>query len=158
MNFLSLRYADTLIQLRGEALAKGQEFLTWNDVQKCIDTVNVQVHEEHERKTLSAYVLCRVLTHRPYIYIVYIYIYVALLEEPVTQDLNAQLHCSCVYDIKTVEPWDDSLHDNVIPFMLLIYLFWNDIVADNKDIIDHGLCLNSYNQIVCPFCDTLPSH
>ncbi|KAE8292285.1 Ras GTPase-activating-like protein IQGAP1 p195 [Larimichthys crocea] len=36
------RYADTLIKLRGEALAKGQEFLTWNDVQKCIDTVNVQ--------------------------------------------------------------------------------------------------------------------
>uniref|UniRef100_A0A674MYF3 IQ motif containing GTPase activating protein 2 n=1 Tax=Takifugu rubripes TaxID=31033 RepID=A0A674MYF3_TAKRU len=33
----------------GETLAKGQEFLTWNDVQKCIDTVNVQVHEEHER-------------------------------------------------------------------------------------------------------------
>lgn len=47
---LSLRYADTLIQLRGEALSNGQEFLTWNDVQKCIDTVNVQVHEEHERK------------------------------------------------------------------------------------------------------------
>ncbi|KAM4616116.1 ras GTPase-activating-like protein IQGAP2 isoform 2-T2 [Polymixia lowei] len=43
------RYADTLIKLRAEALAEGQEFLTWNDVQKCIDTVNVQVHEEHER-------------------------------------------------------------------------------------------------------------
>uniref|UniRef100_G3P6Y9 IQ motif containing GTPase activating protein 2 n=1 Tax=Gasterosteus aculeatus aculeatus TaxID=481459 RepID=G3P6Y9_GASAC len=43
------RYADTLIKLREEALARGQEFLTWNDVQKCIDTVNVQVHEEHER-------------------------------------------------------------------------------------------------------------
>ncbi|KAF7661071.1 hypothetical protein LDENG_00268810 [Lucifuga dentata] len=43
------RYADTLIKLRAEALANGQEFLTWNDVQKCIDTVNVQVHEEHER-------------------------------------------------------------------------------------------------------------
>lgn len=47
---LCLRYADTLIKERAEALAKGQEFLTWNDVQKCIDTVNVQVHEEHERK------------------------------------------------------------------------------------------------------------
>lgn len=47
---LPLRYADTLIQQREETLAKGQEFLTWNDVQKCIDTVNVQVHEEHERK------------------------------------------------------------------------------------------------------------
>ncbi|XP_069034270.1 ras GTPase-activating-like protein IQGAP2 isoform X2 [Embiotoca jacksoni] len=43
------RYADMLIKQRIEALAEGQEFLTWNDVQKCIDTVNVQVHEEHER-------------------------------------------------------------------------------------------------------------
>uniref|UniRef100_A0A671S7N9 Ras GTPase-activating-like protein IQGAP1 n=1 Tax=Sinocyclocheilus anshuiensis TaxID=1608454 RepID=A0A671S7N9_9TELE len=43
------RYADTLIRLRAESLTQDQEFLTWNDVQKCIDTVNVQVHEEHER-------------------------------------------------------------------------------------------------------------
>uniref|UniRef100_A0A8C2FKH1 IQ motif containing GTPase activating protein 2 n=1 Tax=Cyprinus carpio TaxID=7962 RepID=A0A8C2FKH1_CYPCA len=43
------RYADTLIRLRSESLAQGQEFLTWTDVQKCINTVNVQVHEEHER-------------------------------------------------------------------------------------------------------------
>uniref|UniRef100_A0A8B9L7V4 IQ motif containing GTPase activating protein 2 n=1 Tax=Astyanax mexicanus TaxID=7994 RepID=A0A8B9L7V4_ASTMX len=43
------RYADTLINLRAESLAQGQEFLTWNDVQKSIDTVNFQVHEEHER-------------------------------------------------------------------------------------------------------------
>ncbi|XP_036453968.1 ras GTPase-activating-like protein IQGAP2 isoform X2 [Colossoma macropomum] len=43
------RYADTLISLRAESLAQGQEFLTWNDVQKCIDSVNFQVHEEHER-------------------------------------------------------------------------------------------------------------
>uniref|UniRef100_A0A672GV72 IQ motif containing GTPase activating protein 2 n=1 Tax=Salarias fasciatus TaxID=181472 RepID=A0A672GV72_SALFA len=31
-----------------KALTKGQEFLTWNEVQECIDTVNIQVHEEHE--------------------------------------------------------------------------------------------------------------
>uniref|UniRef100_A0A671R1D1 Ras GTPase-activating-like protein IQGAP1 n=1 Tax=Sinocyclocheilus anshuiensis TaxID=1608454 RepID=A0A671R1D1_9TELE len=43
------QYADTLIRLRDESLAQGQEFITWNDVQKCINTVNVQVHEEHER-------------------------------------------------------------------------------------------------------------
>uniref|UniRef100_A0A665VIL2 IQ motif containing GTPase activating protein 2 n=1 Tax=Echeneis naucrates TaxID=173247 RepID=A0A665VIL2_ECHNA len=43
------RYADTLIKQRADALAEGQEFLTWNDVQKCIDMVNLQVHEEHER-------------------------------------------------------------------------------------------------------------
>nr|XP_057926042.1 ras GTPase-activating-like protein IQGAP2 [Doryrhamphus excisus] len=43
------RYADTLVKLREETLTKGQEFLTWNDVQKCIDTVNIQVQEEHER-------------------------------------------------------------------------------------------------------------
>ncbi|XP_055017385.1 ras GTPase-activating-like protein IQGAP2 [Boleophthalmus pectinirostris] len=43
------RYADTLIKERAEALSIGQEFLTWNDVQKCIDVVNIQVIEEHER-------------------------------------------------------------------------------------------------------------
>ncbi|XP_037537000.1 ras GTPase-activating-like protein IQGAP2 [Nematolebias whitei] len=43
------RYADVLIEERAETLAKGQEFLTWNDLQKCIDGVNIQVHEEHER-------------------------------------------------------------------------------------------------------------
>uniref|UniRef100_A0A672LJL5 Ras GTPase-activating-like protein IQGAP1 n=1 Tax=Sinocyclocheilus grahami TaxID=75366 RepID=A0A672LJL5_SINGR len=47
--FCFVRYADTLIRLRAESLTQDQEFLTWNDVQKCIDTVNVQVHEEHER-------------------------------------------------------------------------------------------------------------
>lgn len=39
-----------LIRERADALAKDQEFLSWNDIQKCIDTVNIQVQEEHERK------------------------------------------------------------------------------------------------------------
>uniref|UniRef100_A0A8C6P415 IQ motif containing GTPase activating protein 2 n=1 Tax=Nothobranchius furzeri TaxID=105023 RepID=A0A8C6P415_NOTFU len=43
------QYADMLIKERAETLTKGQEFLSWNDVQKCIDTINIQVHEEHER-------------------------------------------------------------------------------------------------------------
>uniref|UniRef100_A0A4W5MH43 IQ motif containing GTPase activating protein 2 n=1 Tax=Hucho hucho TaxID=62062 RepID=A0A4W5MH43_9TELE len=43
------RYTDTLISLRADSLSHGLEFLTWNDVQKTIDTVNLQVHEEHER-------------------------------------------------------------------------------------------------------------
>ncbi|XP_077600730.1 ras GTPase-activating-like protein IQGAP2 isoform X1 [Stigmatopora nigra] len=42
-------YAETLIKLRNESLTNGQEFLTWNDVQKSIDSVNIQVLEEHER-------------------------------------------------------------------------------------------------------------
>ncbi|XP_036382169.1 ras GTPase-activating-like protein IQGAP2 [Megalops cyprinoides] len=43
------RYADAMITLKAEAVSEGREFLTWNDVQKCIDTVNLQVQEEHER-------------------------------------------------------------------------------------------------------------
>lgn len=39
-----------LVKLRAESLAQGQEFLTWNDVQRCIDTVNFQVNEENESK------------------------------------------------------------------------------------------------------------
>lgn len=58
---LFIRYADTLIKEREGALLKGQEFLTWNDVQKCIDTVNVQVHEEHERKKVLGFDLCNVI-------------------------------------------------------------------------------------------------
>uniref|UniRef100_A0AAY4BEK0 IQ motif containing GTPase activating protein 2 n=1 Tax=Denticeps clupeoides TaxID=299321 RepID=A0AAY4BEK0_9TELE len=42
------RYADTLVTLRSESLAQGQEFLTWNDIQKTVDQVNRQVNEEHE--------------------------------------------------------------------------------------------------------------
>ncbi|KAM6930326.1 LOW QUALITY PROTEIN: ras GTPase-activating-like protein IQGAP2 [Xenentodon cancila] len=43
------RYADMLIKERSRVLAKRQAFSDWNDVQKCIDIVNVQVQEEHER-------------------------------------------------------------------------------------------------------------
>uniref|UniRef100_A0A8C9SZV2 IQ motif containing GTPase activating protein 2 n=1 Tax=Scleropages formosus TaxID=113540 RepID=A0A8C9SZV2_SCLFO len=42
------RYSDRLITLKPDAVAKGQDFLTWNDIQACIDAVNVQVHEEHD--------------------------------------------------------------------------------------------------------------
>lgn len=52
MTLFFYRYADMLIKERAESLIKGQEFLTWNDVQKCIDAVNVQVQEEHERKEM----------------------------------------------------------------------------------------------------------
>uniref|UniRef100_A0A8C1CNW6 IQ motif containing GTPase activating protein 2 n=1 Tax=Cyprinus carpio carpio TaxID=630221 RepID=A0A8C1CNW6_CYPCA len=55
--FCFVRYADTLIRLRSESLAQGQEFLTWTDVQKCINTVNVQVHEEHESKQTLKYII-----------------------------------------------------------------------------------------------------
>uniref|UniRef100_A0A8C9SYT2 IQ motif containing GTPase activating protein 2 n=1 Tax=Scleropages formosus TaxID=113540 RepID=A0A8C9SYT2_SCLFO len=41
-------YSDRLITLKPDAVAKGQDFLTWNDIQACIDAVNVQVHEEHD--------------------------------------------------------------------------------------------------------------
>uniref|UniRef100_A0A4W5PJN1 IQ motif containing GTPase activating protein 2 n=1 Tax=Hucho hucho TaxID=62062 RepID=A0A4W5PJN1_9TELE len=40
---------DSPLGLRAESLSQGLEFLTWSDVQKTIDTVNLQVHEEHER-------------------------------------------------------------------------------------------------------------
>ena len=59
------RYADTLISLRAEALDEGKEFLTWNDVQKCVDTVNVQVHEEHERRCPPHYCLSLLCSVQP---------------------------------------------------------------------------------------------
>uniref|UniRef100_A0A8V5H182 Uncharacterized protein n=1 Tax=Melopsittacus undulatus TaxID=13146 RepID=A0A8V5H182_MELUD len=43
------RYIDDLMKLKAQTRAEGNEFITWNDIQSCIDRVNIVVHEEHER-------------------------------------------------------------------------------------------------------------
>ncbi|NXB74647.1 IQGA1 protein, partial [Donacobius atricapilla] len=45
----SQRYIDDLVKLKAERNAKGNEFITWNDIQSCVDHVNKVVSEEHER-------------------------------------------------------------------------------------------------------------
>ncbi|XP_056355567.1 ras GTPase-activating-like protein IQGAP1 [Oenanthe melanoleuca] len=45
----SQRYIDGLVKLKAERSAEGNEFITWNDIQSCVDHVNKVVHEEHER-------------------------------------------------------------------------------------------------------------
>ncbi|NXH97404.1 IQGA1 protein, partial [Pachycephala philippinensis] len=45
----SQRYVDDLVKLKAQTRAEGNEFITWNDIQSCIDHVNKVVHEEHER-------------------------------------------------------------------------------------------------------------
>ncbi|XP_036245250.1 ras GTPase-activating-like protein IQGAP1 [Molothrus ater] len=45
----SQRYIDDLVKLKAERSAEGNEFITWNDIQSCVDHVNQVVHEEHER-------------------------------------------------------------------------------------------------------------
>lgn len=44
------RYIDDLMKLKAQAHTEGNEFITWNDIQSCVDRVNVVVHEEHESK------------------------------------------------------------------------------------------------------------
>ncbi|KAK1891744.1 Ras GTPase-activating-like protein IQGAP1, partial [Dissostichus eleginoides] len=43
------RYMDELMRLKAAAREDGCDYLTWNDIQACIDQVNLTVHEEHER-------------------------------------------------------------------------------------------------------------
>ncbi|NXW06222.1 IQGA1 protein, partial [Fregetta grallaria] len=43
------RYIDDLMKLKAQTRAEGNEFITWNDIQSCVDRVNIVVHEEHER-------------------------------------------------------------------------------------------------------------
>ncbi|NXN36313.1 IQGA1 protein, partial [Rhinoptilus africanus] len=45
----SQRYIDDLMKLKAQTRAEGNHFITWNDIQSCIDRVNIVVHEEHER-------------------------------------------------------------------------------------------------------------
>ncbi|KAM4748418.1 ras GTPase-activating-like protein IQGAP1 [Rhinophrynus dorsalis] len=43
------RYIDELLKLKQQAREEGNEFITWNDIQACVNTVNTMVQEEHER-------------------------------------------------------------------------------------------------------------
>ncbi|KFZ53960.1 Ras GTPase-activating-like IQGAP1, partial [Podiceps cristatus] len=45
----SQRYIDDLMKLKAQTRAEGNEFITWNDIQSCVDRVNIAVREEHER-------------------------------------------------------------------------------------------------------------
>lgn len=41
---------DELLRLRAAARDDGCDYLTWNDIQACVDQVNFTVQEEHERE------------------------------------------------------------------------------------------------------------
>ncbi|KAJ8247480.1 hypothetical protein GJAV_G00246910 [Gymnothorax javanicus] len=45
----SQRYMDELMRLKAAAREEGSKYLTWNDIQACVDQVNNTVQEEHER-------------------------------------------------------------------------------------------------------------
>ncbi|KAI7814790.1 putative ras GTPase-activating-like protein IQGAP1, partial [Triplophysa rosa] len=45
----SQRYIDELMRLKAAAREEGSDYLTWNDIQACIDQVNNTIQEEHER-------------------------------------------------------------------------------------------------------------
>uniref|UniRef100_A0A7N4P797 IQ motif containing GTPase activating protein 1 n=1 Tax=Sarcophilus harrisii TaxID=9305 RepID=A0A7N4P797_SARHA len=45
----SQRYIDELMKLKAQAHAENNEFITWNDIQACVDLVNMVVQEENER-------------------------------------------------------------------------------------------------------------
>nr|KAF6489712.1 IQ motif containing GTPase activating protein 2 [Molossus molossus] len=43
------RYANELLSIKLEVLSQGQENLSWNEIQNCIDMVNIQIQEENDR-------------------------------------------------------------------------------------------------------------
>lgn len=45
----SQRYIDELMRLKAAAREEGSDYLTWNDIQACVDQVNSNILEEHER-------------------------------------------------------------------------------------------------------------
>lgn len=41
---------DELMRLKAVAREEGSDYLTWNDIQACVDQVNLTIQEEHERE------------------------------------------------------------------------------------------------------------
>ncbi|KAK7811685.1 hypothetical protein U0070_022328, partial [Myodes glareolus] len=50
------RYADELLSVKKEALSQGQDTLSWNEIQNCIDMINVQIQEENDRMVALGYI------------------------------------------------------------------------------------------------------
>ncbi|KAM5264227.1 ras GTPase-activating-like protein IQGAP2 [Ctenodactylus gundi] len=50
------RYAHALLSIKQEASSRGQDNLTWNEIQNCIDMVNTQTQEENDRIVAVGYI------------------------------------------------------------------------------------------------------
>lgn len=50
------RYANELLAIKLEVLSQGQENLSWNEIQNCIDMVNIQIQEENDRIVAIGYI------------------------------------------------------------------------------------------------------
>lgn len=49
------RYMDELMRLKAAAREGGSDYLTWNDIQACVDQVNSTIQEEHESESRISY-------------------------------------------------------------------------------------------------------
>nr|XP_012807677.2 ras GTPase-activating-like protein IQGAP2 [Jaculus jaculus] len=50
------RYANALLSVKQEALSQEQDNLSWNEIQSCIDMINVQIQEENDRIVAVGYI------------------------------------------------------------------------------------------------------
>ncbi|KAM8779145.1 ras GTPase-activating-like protein IQGAP2 [Rhynchonycteris naso] len=49
-------YANELLSIKLEVLSQGQENISWNEIQNCIDMVNIQIQEENDRIVAVGYI------------------------------------------------------------------------------------------------------
>nr|XP_023421006.1 ras GTPase-activating-like protein IQGAP2 isoform X2 [Cavia porcellus] len=50
------RYANALLSFKLEASSQGQDNLSWNEIQNCIDMINAQIQEENDRIVAVGYI------------------------------------------------------------------------------------------------------
>uniref|UniRef100_A0A8C2VJP8 IQ motif containing GTPase activating protein 2 n=1 Tax=Chinchilla lanigera TaxID=34839 RepID=A0A8C2VJP8_CHILA len=50
------RYASALLSFKLEASSQGQDNLSWNEIQNCIDMINAQIQEENDRIVAVGYI------------------------------------------------------------------------------------------------------
>ncbi|XP_010617416.1 ras GTPase-activating-like protein IQGAP2 [Fukomys damarensis] len=50
------RYANALLSFKLEAISQGQDNLSWNEIQNCIDVINAQIQEENDRIVAVGYI------------------------------------------------------------------------------------------------------
>uniref|UniRef100_A0A672HTJ4 IQ motif containing GTPase activating protein 1 n=1 Tax=Salarias fasciatus TaxID=181472 RepID=A0A672HTJ4_SALFA len=136
------RYMDELMRLKAAAREDGSDYLTWNDIQACIDQVNLTVQEEHERIAAIGQINEALDEGDPMKTL-------AMLQNPSAKLTDVDPSIAQHYHDKLLEARREKAHETQDPSAVL----WLDEIQDaiskaNQDTREALLCKSTDNYAV----------
>ncbi|KAM3625760.1 uncharacterized protein V6R79_017223 [Siganus canaliculatus] len=139
------RYMDEMMRLKAAAREEGCDYLTWNDIQACIDQVNLAVLEEHERIAAIGMINEALDEGNPMKTL-------AMLQNPSAKLTNVDLSVAQHYYDKLLEARREKAHETQDPSAVL----WLDEIQgailkanqDTQDALQFSQAIQAINDAV----------